>query len=75
MLEEKISETTSAVAELARRYAEGEIVRADFISAVEKTAKKREQKAFYLGIGVSVLLLILLIGFIKIFPGMIAWKY
>jgi hypothetical protein len=42
---------------------------------VEKTAKKREQKAFYLGIGVSVLLLILLIGFIKIFPGMIAWKY
>ena len=75
MLEDKTQETTPNIPALARQFLKKKIKQSAFINEVEKLAKNRERSAFYRGIVVSLLFLLLMVILVKIFPGIIAQKY
>ncbi len=75
MLEDKSPVPPPKITELARKYAEGEFVKADFIGEMEKAVQGRERMAFYKGVIACLLFLLLMVILVKIFPGIIAQKY
>lgn len=75
MLEDKTPETSPNIPALARQFLKKKIKPRVFINEVEKATKRKERSAFYRGIVVSLLFLLLVVVLIKIFPGIIAQKY
>ncbi len=61
--------------DLAVQFAEGEMVQADFVSAVEKLSKEKASRSFYLGMAACFFLFATVLVLVILFPGVIAWKY
>jgi hypothetical protein len=69
MPEEKYLGVMDRIHDLSKKCASGEVSKESFEKAVEAEFKKLESRAFYIGISVTILGLLAIFVFIKLFPG------
>ncbi len=69
MADEKYREAAGRILDLSKKIGSGEVPKENLTEAVETEFKKMESRSFYMGIFSTLLVILALFIFIKLFPG------